>query len=457
MPAEQDARSGARVPLSVLDLVPVAAGSNAGEALHRSIDLARRAETFGYARYWLAEHHLNPGVAGSAPHTFLGILAASTERIRVGTAATILANYEPLQVAEAFGTVAALWPGRVDLGLGRSGFPPPDAGARAAGADAPGSGAPGGGAPDDAGAPPAPDAPPVARPSADTPNAVVDGLVIPPARPFAFDRARLAVQAHLLGRSPGDGGRFADDVDDLRAFFAGGYTREGIAVTVLPAEGSDVELWVHGSSAGESARLAGRLGLRFGANYHVAGSGVLDALAEYRAHFRPSAGLDRPYTTVSVDVVVAETDDEARRLAAGYAEWVLSIREGQGAVPYPSPEDAIGEELLGAAERAAVQDRLDTRFVGSPATVVERLETLQRVTGADELLVTTITHDHERRVASYRLLAEAWGAVRPHDAGAEASRADATRADATAQDASVAGASVAVDPSPAAAPALSRA
>ncbi|HEY9324821.1 MAG TPA: LLM class flavin-dependent oxidoreductase, partial [Agromyces sp.] len=125
--AAATSRGAVRVPLAVLDLVPIADGATAGEALRNSIDLARRAEAFGYERYWLAEHHLNPGVAGSAPHTILGIIAGATERIRVGTAATILGNYEPLQVAEAFGTVASLWPDRVDLGLGRSGFPPPAA------------------------------------------------------------------------------------------------------------------------------------------------------------------------------------------------------------------------------------------------------------------------------------------------------------------------------------------
>ncbi|MFF2370688.1 LLM class flavin-dependent oxidoreductase [Agromyces sp. NPDC058110] len=399
-----------RVPLAVLDLVPIAEGSTAGESLHRSIDLARRAESFGYARYWLAEHHLNPGVAGAAPHTFLGIVAASTERIRVGTAATILGNYEPLQVAEALGTVAALWPGRVDLGLGRSGLPP----AKAGGPDA---AAPTAAVPAAPPLPAVPDAPEaVADPAPLAPNAVVDGLVVPPQRPFRFDSARFALQARLLGRTAGDAARFADDVDALRDFFAGPVryaddTRpDGVTVQAQPATGTPVELWVHGSSAGESARLAGSQGLRFGANYHVAPSGVLDAVAEYRAHFVPSAELERPHTIVSVDVVVAPTDAEARRLAAGYAEWVLSIREGQGAVPYPSPEQATPDAELSRIELDAVQDRLDTRFVGSPASVVAQLETLQRATGADELLVTTITHDHEARVASYRLLAEAWGA-----------------------------------------------
>ena len=389
----ESADAAVRVPLAVLDLVPISAGSTAGEALRNSIDLAQHAEEFGYARYWLAEHHLNPGVAGSAPHTLLGIIAAATERIRVGTAATILGNYEPLQVAEALGTVASLWPDRVDLGLGRSGFPPPAATGEAS-------------------APPATPAAPAAASDAMT-NRLVDGLVVPPSRPFALDRARFALQGRLLGREPGDAERFADSVDELLAFFGGGYVGDGIPVTVQPAEGSGVRVWIHGSTAGESARIAGRLGLRYGANYHVAPSGVLESLAEYRAHFQRSEELERPHTIVSVDVVVAATDAEAERLAAGYAEWVLSIREGQGAVPYPSPDQALPDSELGAIELAAVQDRLDTRFVGSPETVVSLLETLQRVTGADELLITTITHDHKARVASYRLLAEAWSRADP--------------------------------------------
>lgn len=432
-----------RVPLAVLDLVPIAEGSNAGEALHRSIDLARRAESFGYARYWLAEHHLNPGVAGAAPHTFLGILAASTERIRIGTAATILGNYEPLQVAEAFGTVAALWPGRVDLGLGRSGLPPAKAEAAASGEsrhpDAAAAAVPA--APPLPAVPDAPEA--AADPAPPAPNEVIDGLVVPPQRPFRFDRARFALQARLLGRTAGDAARFADDVDALRDFFAGPvryadeHRPDGVTVEAQPATGTPVELWVHGSSAGESARLAGRLGLRFGANYHVAPSGVLAAVAEYRAHFSPSAELARPHTIVSVDVVVAPTDAEARRLASGYAEWVLSIREGQGAVPYPSPESATPDEALSSIELDAVRDRLDTRFVGSPASVVAQLETLQRATGADELLVTTITHDHEARVASYRLLAEAWQAdvpaAAPASVDADAAPAFDERADAAGE------------------------
>lgn len=364
-----------RVPLSVLDLSPFGTGQTPADGLRASIELARAAERFGYRRYWVAEHHFNPGVAGAAPHVLLASVAAATRGIRIGTAATIIGNYSPAQVAEAAGVVAQLHPGRFDLGIGRSG-------SRSAAATAfPAAGA----------------------------DRVVDGLLLPASRPFAgFDSERFVVQARLLGRTEGDAERFADDVADILSFFDGTFTPpENVPIHVTPAEGADVTVWIHGSTAGPSARLAGELGLPFGANYHVAPGFVLEAIAEYRAAFRPGR-IAEPYVIVSVDAVVGETDAAARRLAAGYGRWVHSIRAGQGAVPFPSPDEAAADPLT-PEELEIVRDRLDTQFVGSPETVVERLETLQRVTGADELLVTTATHDPADRVRSYELLAEAWG------------------------------------------------
>jgi luciferase family oxidoreductase group 1 len=176
---------------------------------------------------------------------------------------------------------------------------------------------------------------------------------------------------------------------------------------VLPAEGADLDVWVLGSNPGASARTAGTRGLPFGANYHVQPSTVLETVEAYREAFRPSDRLDRPYLIVSADVVVAETDERARELAAPYGQWVLDIRCGHGARPSVPPEQARAR-FWTDDERTAVADRVDTQFAGSPATVVERLATLARVTGADELLVTTITTDHADRVRSTELLAEAW-------------------------------------------------
>ncbi|WP_234425056.1 LLM class flavin-dependent oxidoreductase [Clavibacter sp. VKM Ac-2542] len=369
-------RAPRRAPLSVLDLVPVSAGSTSAEALRDSVDLSVRAEAAGYARYWLAEHHMNPGLAGSSPHAMLAAVAAATRSIRVGSAATLIGNHSALQVAEAFGTVTGLYGPRFDLGLGRSPMPPK----RPAGAGA------------DAGA--------EAR--------VVDGLLVPARAVMFKDRSRAQLQARLLRRGDTEVAPFGETVDDLLAFLDGTYADPEIGpIAAPPSDGSAVEVWIHGSSAGESARVAGSRGLPFGANYHSTPWGVLDAVTAYREHFVPGV-LAAPHVIVSADVLVADTDTEARRLASGFARWVLSIRSGRGAIPYPAPDDEAAAPL-DTAELAQVQDRLDTRIVGDPATVVRELETLRRVTGADELLITTTAHDHAARVRSYELLAEAWG------------------------------------------------
>jgi alkanesulfonate monooxygenase SsuD/methylene tetrahydromethanopterin reductase-like flavin-dependent oxidoreductase (luciferase family) len=381
------AATAERVPLSVLDLSPFASGQRPRDGLAQTLDLATKAEEYGYSRYWLAEHHANPGIAGSAPHVLAGLVAASTTRIRVGTAATIVAGYEPIQIAEASGVLAAAFAGRFDLGLGRTGSSRRTAGG-AGGLDS------------------------LAGQTDQAParDRVVDGLVLPAPWIPDFSSPRYALQRRLLGHAADAADVFPGAVGEILSFLAGDYlSADGLPVLATPAQDSSgLEVWIHGSTAGPSARLAGARGLRFGANYHVAPSFVLDAVAEYRATFVPSSALAEPHVIVSVDVVVGESDEAADEIAQGFAEWVLSIRSGQGAIPYPSPADARARVWTEAAS-AMVHDRVATRFVGSAETVVAELETLQRATGADELLITTITHDHRDRVESYRLLAEAWG------------------------------------------------
>ncbi|WFR68727.1 LLM class flavin-dependent oxidoreductase [Curtobacterium flaccumfaciens] len=355
--------------------MPVSAGSTAAQALHHSIDLAQHAERAGYARYWLAEHHLNPGVAGSAPNVVIGAVAAATSTIRVGSAATLVGNVRGLQIAETFGTLAALYGPRIDLGLGRSGAPAP-------------------GTPK----------PPSLAPRADE---VVDGLLIP--APFDFrisPRSRFALQGELLGRVPGDVERFEDDLELIRELLAGTWSRDGAVVEAPPAAGTPIELWIHGSTGGASARAAGVLGLPYGANYHTSPGTVLASVEAYRDAFRPGV-LDAPHVIVSADVVVGRSAEEAEDLAQGYGQWVHSIRSGAGAIEYPTPDQARATPLSDEATEA-VADRIATRFVGDAARVADGLETLRRVTAADELLVTTITHDHAARVRSYELLATEW-------------------------------------------------
>ncbi|MFE9561264.1 LLM class flavin-dependent oxidoreductase [Streptomyces sp. NPDC006487] len=370
------------IPLGVLDLVPIPSGSTAAEALRGSVDLARQAERFGYARYWFAEHHLNPGVAGTSPAVVLALTASATSTIRIGSGAVQLGHRTALSTVEEFGLLDAVHPGRIDLGLGRSAGGPP---ARRAGAE-----------------------PPVAYTTA-------NGLRIP--KPFSFahlrDHPRIALQQRLLQLPGATAQEYSEQVGDVLALLRGEYrSPDGVEAHAVPGEGAEVQVWVLGSSAGVSAETAGANGLRFAANYHVSPASVLDAADAYRAAFKPSAGpggLDRPHLTVSADVVVAPDDAEARELATGYAPWVHGIRTGEGAIPFPSPEEARAlTRGWSEADHELVGDRVETQFAGSPATVADQLERLREATGADELLITTITHGHADRVRSYRLLAGEW-------------------------------------------------
>ncbi len=369
-----------RVPLSVLDLAPVTEGSTPQESVRRSIELAQVAEAAGYRRFWLAEHHF-VSVASSSTTTLIALVAAATRRIRVGSAAVQAGHHTAASIVEAFGTVDAVHPGRLDLGLGRSGQ-------RRTELLGP-SGAP-------------------SRPR--EPERVVDGLLIP--EPFPVEKLLTSPLVAATTRAVEfDGARqpdFADAVSDVIALLRGDFAVEDVPLRAVPGEGAGVEIWIFGSSKGQSAQVAGHEGLPFVANYHVSPSTVLEATEAYRTSFRPSDRLAEPYVVVSADVVVAEDDSTARHLASTYGHWVYDIRSGAGAGDYLDPATA---PPLSDDQRAVVDDRVRTQFVGSPSTVAERLDTLARVTGADELVITSVTHDFEDRKRSHRLLAREWGLV----------------------------------------------
>jgi luciferase family oxidoreductase group 1 len=319
--------------LSVLDLAPVVEGGDAALALRHTLDLARHVERWGYQRYWLAEHHNMAGVASSATSVLVGYVAAGTERIRVGSGGVMLPNHAPLVVAEHFGTLATLYPGRIDLGLGR----------------APGT----------------------------------DPLTT---------RALRRQLRH-------DDDAFVDDVVELQRYFA---PREGQAVHAVPGAGVDVPIWILGSSL-YGAQVAAMLGLPFAFASHFAPAMLHQALQVYRQHFRPSAQWPKPYVMVGVNVVLADSDDQAHRLLTSLQLRFHGIRTGARG-PLPRPVDRI-EDVLPAAALAGVNDMLSVTLVGSPMAAKEQLAQLMEATQADELMATSNIHDHAARLRSYELLA----------------------------------------------------
>jgi alkanesulfonate monooxygenase SsuD/methylene tetrahydromethanopterin reductase-like flavin-dependent oxidoreductase (luciferase family) len=394
------------VPLNVLDLVPVSSGSTNHQAAANAVDLAQQVEQFGYKRYWFAEHHLNPGVIGVSPAIAIALVAAATKTIRLGSAGVQFGHRTPFSAVEEFGLINALHPGRLDLGIGRS---------------------PGRTKPKD------PDAVESEAASKEafakgitsflTLNAdahqedqrTENGLLLP--KKFDYSKSFTPDKvAHLFSLLQQPGAwvpSYTEQIEEVLDLLAGRFRSSyGYEAHAYPGEGADLQLWILGANGGESATVAGRKGLRFVAGYHHSPATVIDAVDAYRAAFEPSAEVPEPYIAVSADVVVGESDDHAAELASGFRHWVRSIRTGAGAIPFPTPEEAAALPWTDEDD-GLVSDRLSTQIVGSPSTAVERLEQLREATGADELVITTITHDHADRVGSYRRLFEAWDADGP--------------------------------------------
>lgn len=392
-----------RIPLSVLELAPVSEGQSGAEAIQVALDVAVQADQLGYRRIWFAQHHLSPGVASASPGVLVALAADRTTRIRVGSGAVLLASTPPVLAAEQFGTVAALHPGRVDLGIGRAatlasaeprrpGEANPDstvAGQAVAGTQVPGHRAPG---------------------------EIVDGLFVPAGTRGRFGPELLRRAEHqrtiIGGRQPAE---FRDEVETILDLRAGSYGHDGLAFGSPPVERAEFDLWVVASSGGESARVAGELGLPIAANFHAVPSQVLNTVRAYQEAFRPGV-LDRPYVIVSADVLVGDTSRQAARAAEGFADWVRAIRHGRdGAIAYPLPGATLPYEQWSPEEQLLVADRIETRIVGDASEVVGRLEVLAAATGADELLITTEAHDPADRLRSFALLHRAWqgtGAVK---------------------------------------------
>ncbi|HWX60186.1 LLM class flavin-dependent oxidoreductase [Bradyrhizobium sp.] len=331
------------IPLSILDLSVVTTTTKPATALRNSIDLARHADQLGYVRYWLAEHHNLASVASPAPDLMIGQIAAVTKRIRVGSGGVMLPNHAPLMVAERFKMLEALFPGRIDLGLGR----------------APGT----------------------------------DG-----ATAYAL-RSR-------LDRREGDD--FLERLHELTLWetrdFPPGHPYNN--VVAMPDDTPLPPIWLLGSSD-YSSELAAQVGMGFAFAHHFATHDAVDAMVNYRAHFKPSGWRSTPHAILAVAIVVAETDAEAERLASSMDLNRLRRDRGQY-LPLPSPEEALAYPYADA-ERASIARNRSRLFVGQPATVRQKLDPLIAASEPDELMVITAVFDHEARKKSYALLAEAFG------------------------------------------------
>jgi luciferase family oxidoreductase group 1 len=320
--------------ISVLDLAIVRDGGTASETFKNSLHLAQQIEKWGYKRYWLAEHHNMPGIASSATVVLIGHIAAGTKTIRVGSGGIMLPNHAPLVVAEQFGTLATLFPDRIDLGLGR----------------APGT--------------------------------------------DQFTAAALKRDDHAAMEFP-------SNIEELQLYFSEG-NKNG-RVRSIPGEGLDIPIWILGSST-DSAYLAAAKGLPYAFASHFAPAQLKTAIAIYRNNFKPSHQLSKPHVIACVNVIAADTDEEAARLATSFKKLFLGIITGnrqQLQPPFESDAD-----FMGPIEESALQQMIAYTFIGGPNTVLKELNSFLAETQVDELMIASAIYDHEARLNSYRILSE---------------------------------------------------
>jgi luciferase family oxidoreductase group 1 len=329
------------IPISILDLSPIVQGGDAAQALRNTQDLARHAEQWGYKRYWLAEHHNIPSVASAATAVVIGAVGAVTSTIRVGAGGIMLPNHAPLVIAEQFGTLESLFPGRIDLAVGR----------------APGS-----------------------------------------------DQVTARALRRTLAGPLNDVDSFPEDLLELIMYFK---APTGQTVRAIPGAGLKIPMWILGSSL-YGAQLAAELGLPYAFASHFAPALMMDAIAIYRSRFRPSEFATRPHVMLGLNVVAAETDAEARRLFTSHQQAFVNLRRGTPG-PLPPPDEKAIEQLS-PQERWELDQMLSMAVVGSPAMVQLGIEAFVERTKADEIIVVSQIFDHQARLKSYEITADAFSA-----------------------------------------------
>ena len=322
-------------PMSMLDLVAVREGGTTADALRIALQTAQHVERLGFTRYWLAEHHNMAGVASSSTAVLVGHIAGGTQTIRDGSGGIMLPNHAPLVVAEAFGTLAELYPNRIDLGLGRA--------------------------------------------------------------PGTDQYTMRALRRHNT-ESADD---FPREVAELMSYLAP--SQEGQRITAHPGAGTQVPVWLLGSSL-FSAQLAAQMGLPYAFASHFAPAMLLQALDVYRRTFKPSAQLAKPYAIIGVPLIAAPTDEEAQFLASSVYKRVYGMLTGRrGKLPLP---DADFMASIDAAGRAAIHDFLAAGVIGSPDTVRAELQSLLGQTQADEIMFVCDVHDPVLRLRSLDIAAQ---------------------------------------------------
>jgi luciferase family oxidoreductase group 1 len=326
------------VPLSILDLAPIVRGGDAAQALRNALDLGQHAEGWGYRRIWFAEHHNMPGVASAATSIVIAHVAAGTQKIRVGAGGIMLPNHAPLVIAEQFGTLEALFPGRIDLGLGRA--------------------------------------------------------------PGTDQRTARALRRDLQANAEG----FPDDVLELMSYLA--EPRPDTPIRAVPGAGSNVPIWILGSSL-FGAQLAAAFGLPYAFASHFAPAALDQAIAVYRSQFKPSAQLQKPHVMLGVNVIAADTDQQARLLMSSLQQAFVQLRRGLPG-PLPPPVEDFAAQLL-PHETAMLDEALSCSFVGAPDTVRRGLKNFVARTGADELMIAAHIFDHAARLRSYEIAAGLMG------------------------------------------------
>lgn len=330
-------------PLSILDLVRITEETDARGALNNARDLAIHAESWGYNRIWVAEHHNMASIASAATSIVLAHIAGGTNTIRVGAGGIMLPNHTPYVIAEQFGTLAQLFPGRIDLGLGR----------------APGT-----------------------------------------------DQMTL----RALRRTAESSDQFPQDVLELQGYLAP--MTSGKRIEAVPATGTNVPLWILGSSR-FGAMLAAELGLPYSFASHFAPQLLHEAIRLYRSHFKPSAQLATPYVMVGVNIIAAQTDEEAQHLATTQQMAFTDMFRGRRSLSQPPISDI--ENYWSPMEKAQAMSMLACSVIGSAEMVHKGMASLIDETGADELIVVSDIYDHTKRLRSFEIIADVSGinSVRP--------------------------------------------